>query len=70
MGGGGDWGEVLTRGLLRGLVERPEDAPLMDLDLWKTHTCTNTQTHADTHIKFSVLREKETCKTTTFEVRG
>ena len=26
-------GGALTRGLLRGLVERPEDAPLMDRDL-------------------------------------
>lgn len=36
------WGRsLLTRGLLRGLVERPEDAPLMDRDLCG-HTPENT----------------------------
>lgn len=32
----GSWGSGrgLTRGLLSGLVDRPEEAPLMDLDLW------------------------------------
>lgn len=28
----------LTLGLLRGLVDKPEDAPLIERDLWK-HTC-------------------------------
>lgn len=31
-------GSRLTRGLLRGLVERPEEAPLIDRDLWQEHT--------------------------------
>lgn len=32
-GGAGGRAGSLTRGLLSGLVERPEEAPLMDLDL-------------------------------------
>lgn len=32
-------GRILTLGLLRGLVDRPEDAPLIDRDL-HTHTHT------------------------------
>jgi len=37
-GGGGWWGGVLTLGLLRGLEDRPVDAPLTERDLRDTMT--------------------------------
>lgn len=41
-------GQRLTLGLLRGLVDRPEDAPLIDRDL-QTHT--QSQIKAHTHLQ-------------------
>lgn len=48
--GNGRRARKLTLGLLRGLVDKPEDAPLMERDLWR-HTAPGERdrTHTHTH---------------------
>lgn len=45
----------LTLGLLRGLVDRPEDAPLMDLDL---HTYAHEHTMTSTVFNIAWVEQK------------
>ena len=48
-------GQILTLGLLRGLVDRPEDAPLIDRDLHKKNTVRSKQTQTHTRTKNCII---------------